>query len=750
MVIWWTPVLAKSFVNKKSGDIPLRIDYASWVGWRDGPACPTPGTATIKVNVTATPVGGGAPFVVGEQTFPGTAPSTPGLQPDGAVDYVIADGTLPLGQDYVLDITGTCEVVFVGSGTGAGAFADTSSVESCLVQPSPLDENTPRLGICCLTKSNRIVQIAERGDQRAAYYLISNNDPKFAITIDLESSGLQIANFPDGFSTTDLQIAYDAGAGSISNPIPGTDAFIGVFEDDIPANGIVLNPGDPGAIDPLKITQTDITLAPFESRMVCIVTRSNGMCSDGSCSLRNLKVTGLFADGTSALACATSAHVVQAGAPRQTPRCLYTDSLKVGVNDFAVFSRGHFGSSRALIPHAETHFGGNVPPNFQPFGPDQGATELRGANMPSGLGPFPDQASDTISEQPFLVDSFFDITYEIFIHPPGFPTPTINRTTIIGLDTLPVGTQFDAPVVAIQPEAPAGVLIVDAFFDIGTSQAQLLDTTSFDPQVIYDGPISGLQAFVNQNANIVMPPGICRSIGKEGSTGTKFSVLGPHKRTFALGKKDRAEFFGVDIPIANGQDQQPSPWQATRQGLGAQPQAASGTDQVPIELVALELQSVDPQQVGIFGKKNLVRDFHSWVCVSCPGGLNTADTPFLVRRINKTGQPGIKKDFNKAKSFKKIELGQTGTGFITLRNKGKGPVSFQLPATLPAPFSWASAPSGIHTLFAKETLMIAVAYTPVGVTGKNKGKDKVTAEVMRSDKLKPLKLKLKGDWVRVP
>ncbi len=748
MVIWWTPVLAKSFVNKKSGDLTLKIDYASFIGWNE--VCPLPDFAAIRVNVTATPVGGGTPFVVGEQTFSPTPPSTPGRQPDASVDYVIAAGTLSFGVDYVIEIIGTCEVRFPGTGPGTGLYADTATVESCIVQPTPLDENTPRLGICCLTKEDGLVSIAERGDQRATYYLISNNDPKHAVTIDLGSSGFQVANLPDGFSVADVQAAYDAGAASISSPVEGADTFVGFFEGDVPANGIVPNPADPGAVDPLTITQEGLVLAPFECRMICIVTRSNGMCADGSCSRRNLKVTGEFADGSSALACAISAHAVEAGAPRQAPRCLYTDTIKVGPDDQVLFSRGHFGNRSGPIPFAETHFGGNVTPAFQPF-PGESSTELRGANFPSPE-PFPDQASDTIAEEPFLVDSFFDISYEIEFFGGGLVgPPTRNRTTVFGIGQLQQGVPVDVPVVLVQPAVPVGPqFIVDSFFDVGTGNVLILDASTPEPQQVYNGPISELQQFANESSLVNIPPGTCRTISKSGNTAQKYSVLAPHNRTFVLGKKDRPSFFDGGIPVVNGQDTQPSPWDAVREGIGVQPRSPSGTDTVPIELVALDLQSVDPIDVDIFGKKNRVRDFHSWVCVSCPGGLNIADSPFLVRVVNLPGKPGIKKDFKKAKSFKKVPVGNTTTGMITLRNKGKGPVSFRPPATLPAPFSWVSDVSGFHTVYPKGQLQLEIAYTPVGEDGKTKGKDKVTAEVLRSDKEKPLKLKLKGDWIDAP
>ena len=83
--------------------------------------------------------------------------------------------------------------------------------------------------------------------------------------------------------------------------------------------------------------------------------RSYGMCANGSCNERLVKVAGTFANGDPALACASTLYVVD-DVPAKTVLCEFSDSIKVSPDGAAIWSPGFFGDANGPFPHSQTFF----------------------------------------------------------------------------------------------------------------------------------------------------------------------------------------------------------------------------------------------------------------------------------------------------------------------------------------------------------------------------------------------------------
>jgi len=99
------------------------IPFVSWTA--SNPACAVPVSATLTLTMTCTPLGGGAPTVIGPQSFTAFTPLGTGAQfVDGfTLPFVIPAGTFPSGAStQICTVSGTYTVTF-GAGEGSGPIS---------------------------------------------------------------------------------------------------------------------------------------------------------------------------------------------------------------------------------------------------------------------------------------------------------------------------------------------------------------------------------------------------------------------------------------------------------------------------------------------------------------------------------------------------------------------------------------------------------------------------------------------------
>ena len=111
-----------------------------------------------------------------------------------------------------------------------------------------------------------------------------------------------------------------------------------------------------------------VTLGAAESKLITIAIRSFGMCSNGSCNKVTLFGEGVFSDGLKAIACASTAIVVDDVAAKSR-RCEIEDEIKTSPEAASCFSGATFVDFYGdVLPHATTNATGNVDPSFNASG----------------------------------------------------------------------------------------------------------------------------------------------------------------------------------------------------------------------------------------------------------------------------------------------------------------------------------------------------------------------------------------------
>ena len=184
-------------------------------------------------------------------------------------------------------------------GSVAVTFSDGKTLTAsgdtavCIVEPALGMPGVPRLSLTLLSES---APRRAPGQVAVASYLVRNNDPSNSVQLTAIGGSRQSAVRPQGANERQ-------GVFGISNP----------FGDDFP---IVFNPGANCIPLPAQpYTQAAISNAlpvipPGGTNIVTVGIRSYGQCANGSCSESTLKVTGTFANGNPALACAGMALIV--------------------------------------------------------------------------------------------------------------------------------------------------------------------------------------------------------------------------------------------------------------------------------------------------------------------------------------------------------------------------------------------------------------------------------------------------------
>lgn len=442
--------------------ITVPVGLLPFALWNTNPACAQPTGASIDLTFTCTPVGGGAPIVVGPMTFPAGIPTTPGPQPvaGGAVSFVIPAGTLTPGIPYACAITGMYTVSF-GGGLGAPSVIGMGDTEVCIVPPTPVDETLPRLNMELLVaEGEEAFQSCRRGDQTINHYLIENNDPTESVSLTFTSSTNQVAGMPGGDDPDSTFFA-------ISNPTPGSDAF--PQEIDVSVADFIELP-DPNEVSDREVSTT-ITLAPNALAVVSVAIRSFGMCADGSCSEVLTRVTGEFSDGQPALGCAGTALLVD-DVPAKSPLCEETDELNVSPIVDAQWSLAIFDGDEK----SSTHFAGNLPDDQGGPGTQTTGAELR---QQFNIEFFEESASDYIRVE--MPPSNVQYSVDAFPQVSNFQQQT-NNVTIMGL---PESGPVRAPLIFRDQQQSQ----LDLTFDFGSDMLTIADA---DLQTEQQVSISGL------------------------------------------------------------------------------------------------------------------------------------------------------------------------------------------------------------------------------------------------------------------
>ena len=221
---------------------------------------------------------------------PNFAPGGSGFNP-----YTIAV-TIPTGTPPgFYSVAGTATVTFE-DGMSLTATADQVV---CLAEEAPGHHGHPRLDVQLLSEP---FPRCAPGDQSAARYKITNNDPEKSVRLTAIATSRQIALRPKGGNESE-------GVFSIANP----------FGDDFP---IDFNPGDCIPLPDHPYSQSEIheqvqKIKPGRSRIIDVEIRPYGASATGSCCESSLRVEGTFFDGTAARACCGMAAYVDTSVASQ-------------------------------------------------------------------------------------------------------------------------------------------------------------------------------------------------------------------------------------------------------------------------------------------------------------------------------------------------------------------------------------------------------------------------------------------------
>ena len=567
---------AAGAINVPIGVLP----FAWWnpTGLPNAPICPQPVAATLNLTLTCFPSG----TVIGPQAFAVATPTFPGAQPvGGPVNFIIPAGVFPPGSPpQICLVVGTYTVTF----SDGVVLSFTGDTEVCLTPPSSLDASVPQLEMQYIPVDGNDYRTCRRGDQANFYFLVANNDPDLSVSLDLNSIGRQISHLPEGFDTGN---AYQNDVYSISLPEPGTDAFAASFAEDLQPGELLAEP-DPSVVNDQELSRS-FSLAPCEAIIICITMRSYGMCANGSCNERLVKVEGTFSDGSPALACASTLYVVDE-APAKSVLCEVADSVKVGENGQAIWSPGEYSTTDGPFPHAQTFSVGNLPPNNPGF-------QTTGSNQPD-LFPSSSGEYTRIDGIPMIME--YSVQYNSPVCGNGQ-----NIVRIQGIDN-PNINEFSIPIIAFVGSTAPLEIILDYF----ANQISIL----IQGDIIFQGPIDLF--FADPPPEFCIDPDMCRIIRKRSdfSNNTISAVPKAFSPLFDLSVNpdcDTTDVFDNSMGMAN--------WNATISGAGIILPSATGIGE--LEFCYDDLGSLAKVPATTI----------SYIDISSPGALNVFRVPVAIR-----------------------------------------------------------------------------------------------------------------------
>lgn len=398
-----------------------------------GAACP-PAPVSAKVTVTVTcPITGVSMNMVTFVIAPGYTP-TPVPVP------------IPPGPARVCSLSASVVVTF---SDGTAITTTAADKDICIVDPAPGNPAVARLDIQHVGPA--VVHV-HPGDQGRLRYRVTNNDPTHAfsgtVVSDSEGSTRLV-------SSTGVPEAPGNGPFTISDPTEG-DNFNLMFGP-IPPPGCVPLPPDPGA--PLiPVVSTPIVIGPGQSRVIDVFLRPWGMCANGSCSKSRVRLDGMFADGTSGLACTAGAVIADTGA---APVYQWLDGgavpMPTASPPFCVFPHRPNPDLNTQFRAGAPLAGGAV--NGQPF------TMIMQPKALGGLGRF-----DGMANFPPMLQSFFDVFFEVELAP-LVPGHTLNFEGLGVAPGVPHGFSQHYPMGMGTlrhrgPTTAGAPRVVDSFFDV--------------------------------------------------------------------------------------------------------------------------------------------------------------------------------------------------------------------------------------------------------------------------------------------
>lgn len=574
-----------------AGPITVPIGLLPFAQWDNvNPQCAQPLSASVTLTLSCTPSG-----LTFTSTIPLLTPVIPGAQPlppPGTVPFIIPAGTFPPGTPpQICAVMGTYMLTFSDGVT----LSFTGDTEVCIVPPSTLDPAKPRLDMQYIPlAANQYFQSCRRGDQAYFYFLIANNDPDYSVSIDLWSTARQVAHLPDGITP---QQAYLMKVFSISNPVPGTDTYPAAFVDDL-LPGVLLPEPNPFDVDDQMLTRS-LVLAPGEATIVGIAMRSYGMCANGSCNERSVKVMGSFSNGDPALACASTVLIVDEMAPKSA-LCEYSDFIKVSEGtSLATWGHALFSNAEGTIPNAATFYSGNL-------NPDSGLTGFLTVSeiIPSN---YPSSASDYLRMNgvPDRVSYLVDFTSQ-------FCENGTNNVLVSGLDS-PNASQISIPIISFIDAPPNAVL------DIHIDYTLNLLIVGMQSSLIFQGPANLF--FQEPPPGFCIDPNICRIIKKESNCADDKTIFVEPKALARL--FDVNDVPGCDTLEVFNQMGMPVQWEGTVAGSGVALSPDTGDGVIYACYGGLASLPLIPETTLAF------------LDITCTGALNNpVRTPVAIRVVN--------------------------------------------------------------------------------------------------------------------
>jgi len=250
----------------------------------------TSATATISINLDCNPGPNGTGLLV-------DAPIALGF------NELLVPVTLPAGPPRICVVTGTATVTF----DDGMVLEDTGDTVVCIVEPSPLGPDVPRLSMSLITSGlNRV----HPGDQARIGYEIVNNDPTNSFNGNLRIGIANTTQMPIDLSTP----ANGEGVFSLADPVG--DSFPILFEDGLLPGLCVPLPLDPHLQLPNEIIRP-VVLGPGEKEIVYVLARPWGLCASGTCSESTAVLEGQYSDLTPGLACSGTVIAADVATPPQ-------------------------------------------------------------------------------------------------------------------------------------------------------------------------------------------------------------------------------------------------------------------------------------------------------------------------------------------------------------------------------------------------------------------------------------------------
>ncbi len=545
---WLSVSTPKTLVHPGDAtDILVDVVLVPYVDWNTGSGCAQPQSVTLSLSMNCTPSDGGDPIQVGPSLVPIGNATIPGVQPlmtgTGMVyTFTIPAGTLPSGLTYRCAVFGSLNVTF-GAGIGSGTIAGFGSAALCIAEPSPANAAFPRLGLCRLNLGDDGFLRCRKGDQGLHFYAITNNDPTEGVAFEFSTRSNQLAKTP---VNTDPTTTF-----AISSDKPDRDNFPLRFAD-LFDQGQFVPLGDPTKKDTQEISRS-IYLGPGDTRVVPVLVRSHGMCANGSCCQLRAEVAGTFDDGTPALACASTAILVE-DVPAKTPLFEIFDQVKAGDTTDVLWSRTTFDGN----DHLATLAGGNLFENEG--GP---GTQTTGSSLPQ-TADYPPTAEDFIRNE----DAFDKFTYvvEAFPMAENFARQK-TRVIVNGF----AGSDGNLTVPVFKRPNPTNFKLV---IDVADDAAKLFDLDEKkSKQLIFNGAWSTL--VITPPAGVFLETSTCRTFTRVDVPAGDYLCAFPPASGFTFDDASTPDDLSIDVFDPRLFDS-PLAWTASTDDLAAVPAFAMG------------------------------------------------------------------------------------------------------------------------------------------------------------------------------